>query len=141
MSNSMRARSLATVAVVALWLLLPTAHASAASKLAVSDSDNNRSIALKLNTQVSISLNSVFWLDATTTNLKLIKDKAQKTIAPGPTAPPGCQHPGTGCGSSTWVFKATKRGKASFTVSRLSCGEALRCSPENSSFLVRFTVK
>jgi len=129
--------------VVLVTLLISTlSHmnfANAAIKLG--DSDNKRTVTVKINTAMTISLDSTFWLDAKTTNLKVTKAKAIKLIPFGPTAPEGCQHPGTGCGTSTWVFKATRKGKASFTVSRDSCGEALRCTPEQSTYTVRFIVK
>ena len=134
-----RARTYSLLAVLLISLLAPMNFANAAIKLG--DSDNKKTVTLKVNTGVTIALDSTFWLDAKTTNLKASKPKAIKLIPFGPTAPQGCQHPGTGCGTSTWVFKATRKGKASFTVSRDSCGEALRCTPDQSTYTVRFIVK
>ena len=139
MVKYLRARTYSVLAVLLISLLAPMNIANAAIKLG--DSDNKKTVTLKVNTGVTIALDSTFWLDAKTTNLKVTKAKAIKLIPFGPTAPEGCQHPGTGCGTSTWVFKATRKGKASFTVSRDSCGEALRCTPDQSTYTVRFIVK
>jgi len=141
MSVPTRSRILASFVAVALMLSAPMSAAQAATKLAVSDTENHRVISIKANTQITITLDSTFWMDATTTNLKMVKNKVQRVIPFGPTAPVGCQHPGTGCGTSIWVFKAATKGKASFTVSRDSCGEALQCAPNKKNYLVRFLVK
>ena len=135
----MRARTYVVLVALLISLLSPMNFANAAIKL--SDSDNKRTVTVKINTAMTISLDSTYWLDAKTTNLKATKAKAVKAIAFGPTAPEGCQHPGTGCGTSTWAFKATRKGKASFTVTRDSCGEAMRCTPDQSTYTVRFIVK
>ena len=141
MTNRSRTRIFAGLAALSLAVFAPINSAQAATKLAFTDAENHRVISIKANTQVSITLNSTFWLDATATNLKAVKAKSQTVIPFGPTAPEGCQHPGTGCGTSIWVFKATKKGPASFTVSRDSCGEALRCTGANATYLLRFLVK
>ena len=139
MVKYLRARAFSVLAAMLLSLLAPMNFAQAAINLG--DTDNKKTVTLKVNTGVTIALDSTFWLDATSTNLKITKPKAVKAIPFGPAAPEGCQHPGTGCGTSTWVFKATRKGKASFTVTRDSCGEALRCTPDQSTYTVRFIVK
>ena len=139
MVKYLRARAFSVLAAMLLLLLAPMNFAQAAIKLG--DTDNKKTVTLKVNNGVTIALDSTFWLDATSTNLKITKPKAVKAIPFGPAAPEGCQHPGTGCGTSTWVFKATRKGKASFTVTRDSCGEALRCTPDQSTYTVRFIVK
>jgi hypothetical protein len=122
-------------------LLAPMHFANAAAKISLADADNKRAVSVKINTTITIALASTYWLDAATSNLKALKAKEVVAIPFGPTAPEGCQHPGTGCGTSTWVFKATKKGKASFIVTRDSCGEAMRCTPDQATYKVRFTVK
>ena len=141
MSVPTRSRILASSVAVALLFSAPMSAAQASTKAAVGDADNHRVISIRANTQITITLDSTFWMDATTTNLKLVKDKIQRVIPFGPTAPVGCQHPGTGCGTSIWVFKAATKGKASFTVSRNSCGEVLQCAPNKKNYVVRFIVK
>ena len=141
MTKRSTTRIFAGLVALSLTLCAPISSAQAATKVTVTDAENHRVISIKANTQVTITLDSTFWLDATATNLKTVKAKSQKVIPFGPTAPQGCQHPGTGCGTSIWVFKATTKGKASFTVSRDSCGEAMQCTGSNGSYLVRFLVK
>jgi len=141
MCKQLRARTLAALAVLLISLLAPMHSAQAAGKISLADADNKRNISIKLNTSITIALASTYWLDAKATNLKVVKAKNVVPIPFGPTAPEGCQHPGTGCGTSTWVFKASKKGKASFTVTRDSCGEAMRCTPDQATYKLRFTIK
>ena len=58
----------------------------------------------------------------------------------GPNAPAGCQVAGMGCGTVSLKFKAINKGISTVNASRTSCGEALRCTPAQSSYYVTIKV-
>jgi hypothetical protein len=49
--------------------------------------------------------------------------------------------PGQGCGTVTAVFAAIAPGSARLTASRISCGEALRCTGSDGVYVLTVTVK
>jgi hypothetical protein len=129
------------VALFSACSLIFTSSASAGSLTSVSEQQNGKIINVRLGATLNISLHSTYWYFDSAKNVQQIKESTVTPILPGPSAPTGCQHPGTGCGIVKWFYKATKKGIASFTAVRTSCGEALSCTPANSKFSVKFLVK
>jgi predicted secreted protein len=129
------------VALIAASSLMFMNDASAGTTTTVSELQNGRMISVRLGSNLNISLHSTYWYFDTVKNLQQVKQSTVIPTLPGPSAPAGCQHPGTGCGTVQWFYKATKKGIASFTARRTSCGEALRCTPANSKFSIKFLIK
>jgi len=134
-------RSKLLIVAAASLLIIGTSSSQALTNKTITESQNGATISVKSGTVLIISLNSTFWDGAITKNLVQVKASEVAPIAPGPTAAVGCQHPGSGCGTIKWFYKAKSKGLATFTVSRTSCGEALQCNPENLTFRVKFSVK
>jgi hypothetical protein len=61
-------------------------------------------------------------------------------IQPGPNAPKGCQHPGSGCGTVSVRFIAKKKGTTYIQAKRSTCGEAIKCSSANSNYKLKVKV-
>jgi hypothetical protein len=129
------------VALFSACSLIFISSASAGSITSVSEQQNGKIINVRLGATLNISLHSTYWYFDSAKNVRQIKESTVTPILPGPSAPAGCQHPGTGCGTVKWFYKATKKGIASFTAMRTSCGEAVSCTPANSKFSVKFLVK
>jgi len=127
--------------VLVVLLILGTSNSVAATAKTISEAENGKTISVKSGTAVTIELQSTFWDGTKTKNLVQVKPSEIAPIAPSPTAAVGCQHPGSGCGTITWFYKVKKKGLATFTATRSSCGEVLQCTPENSNFKVKFLVK
>jgi hypothetical protein len=131
------------VFLLSFLLILPSNGlngASAAKTFSISESNNGQKIQVLVGTILKITLHSTYWGVSSTSNLKLIGTPQISPITPSQSAPANCQHPGTGCGTVIWSFKAMKRGTAAFSATRTSCGEALRCTSDQILFKVRLNV-
>jgi hypothetical protein len=132
------------IALIALSLfsvnIAPLSHAQAAKTLAITESNNGRTVKASLGQSISITLHSTYWNVGAVSHLKLVGDAQITPIMPGPSAPATCQHPGMGCGTIVWKYVATARGTSSFTATRDSCGEALQCTATQKKFKVTFKV-
>jgi hypothetical protein len=115
--------------------------AYAAPLIKISESSNLKTVSVSQGSKVQITLHSTYWASKKVINLEAIGAPISVPIMPGPKAPQGCQFAGTGCGSVTWSFIATKTGSASFEAGRTSCGEALKCTASQQKFKVFFKVK
>ena len=108
----------------------------------LTESNKNRLVKVRIGESFSIQLHSTYW------NFDSIKGKSIKAIGttnvepimPGPNAPTGCQVAGMGCGTVSLKFKAINKGISTVNASRTSCGEALRCTPAQSSYVVTIKV-
>ena len=127
--------------VLVVLLILGTSNSVAATAKTISEAQNGETITVKSGAVLTIVLHSTFWDGAKTKNLVQVKPSEIAPVTPSPTAAVGCQHPGSGCGTIKWFYKAVKKGLATFTATRTSCGEVLQCTPENSNFKVKFLVK
>lgn len=110
---------------------------------ALSEKNASKIVTVKLGTQVELTLHSMYWQLAVPAKSSSLTSNGQpilKPIFPGPSAPAGCKIAGSGCGSQTWVFKATKVGLTHLYASRISCGEAMSCSKANGRFTVTVRV-
>jgi hypothetical protein len=111
----------------------PTSARTAVA-LTASDAENGRAITVHVGDRVSVILHSTYWNVAGSSNAAVMAPEGSPTVSPKPS---GCV-PGQGCGTVTAVFVATAPGTAQITASRISCGEALRCS--GSAGIYRLTV-
>lgn len=131
-----------TFLVGALVLMGHSTIAQAATK-SINESSNKKVITVKVGTTFSIVLNSTYWQFDPLKSTKAITEVAQPLVAavlPSSAAPAGCAIAGSGCGTVTWKFKARAIGTALISATRSSCGEALRCSPENASYSVTIKI-
>jgi hypothetical protein len=103
---------------------------------------NGKSVNIKVGTTFSVLLHSTYWNLDPVPNSNLAQVGAAKIIpiAPGPSAPAGCKMPGMGCGTVEWTFKAKRAGLTKLSFSRTSCGEAMRCDANSSSYIVRIKI-
>jgi predicted secreted protein len=129
------------IATLAALLVLGSTSSHASTTKVIAEAQNGQTITVKSGAVLTIVLHSTFWDGAKTKNLVQVKPSEIAPVTPSPTAAVGCQHPGSGCGTIKWFYKAVKKGLATFTATRTSCGEVLQCTPENSNFKVKFLVK
>ncbi|MCU1595010.1 MAG: hypothetical protein JWO12_2402 [Frankiales bacterium] len=119
------------LSVLAL-LLLTAAPVSAASTVTANESNNAKSLTVHVGDTVVVRLKSAAWTinDA---DGKVLVAAGQQQDSPGRPGP-GC------CGTASRSFTAKAAGTAALTADRTSCGEALKCSPEQSRYSVRVVV-
>lgn len=135
-------RKQALVVGLSLLLVLSGAPAHAGKNFSLSEKNASKVVKVKKGSTVSLTLHSMYWqlaVPAMSSSLTSLGVPKLKPIFPGPSAPPGCQVSGSGCGSQTWQFKATKLGLTRLIARRTTCGEAMKCSLADSKY--RVTVK
>lgn len=130
--------------LVSLLLVLGLSPNFAQATMTTSLSEKNASkiVAVKLGSRVELTLHSMYWQLAVPARSSSLTSKGQpilKPIFPSPSAPAGCKIAGSGCGTQTWIFAATKVGLTHLIASRTTCGEAMQCTGANGRFAV--TVK
>lgn len=136
-----RNREALLVGVVAL-LGLGVASAQAVTTATLSEENASKTVVVKLGSRVELSLHSMYWQLAVPAKSSSLTSKGApilRPIFPSPTAPAGCRIAGSGCGTQTWVFTATKVGLTHLVATRTTCGEAMKCTGANGRFAV--TVK
>lgn len=116
--------------------------AQATTLTSLSEKNASKTVAVKLGGRVELTLHSMYWQLAVPAKSSSLTSKGQpilKPIFPSPSAPAGCKVAGSGCGTQTWVFVATKVGLTHLVAGRTTCGEAMQCTAANGRFTV--TVK
>jgi predicted secreted protein len=127
---------------VLLMLGLGLNSAQATTTTTLSEKNASKTIAVKLGARVELTLHSMYWGLAVPAKSSSLTSKGApilKPIFPSATAPAGCKIAGSGCGTQTWEFVATKVGTTHLVASRTTCGEAMKCTGANGRFTV--TVK
>jgi len=127
---------------ITLLVSLGMNSSQAATAISVSEKNINQVVLVKVGTQVSLTLHSMYWnlaKQAKSSSLTAKGAPILKPILPGPSAPHGCSIAGSGCGTQTWRFVASKVGTVHLIATRTTCGEAMRCTGTNGRFEV--TVK
>lgn len=139
--NRVLKRSALFVAIIGITSM-GISQSQAASTRALSEKNINQTVSVKAGRTVSLTLHSMYWTlkaQAKSSSLSPNGSPIFKPVLPGPTAPNGCKIAGSGCGTQTWKFTATKIGMAHLLATRTTCGEAMRCTGTNGRFEV--TVK
>lgn len=116
--------------------------AQAATTTTLSEKNVSKTVSVKLGARVELTLHSMYWQLAVPAKSSSLTPNGQpilKPIFPSPSAPVGCRVAGSGCGTQTWEFVATKIGLTHLVASRTTCGEAMQCTGTNGHFTV--TVK
>lgn len=136
-------RKRATVIMTVLVLLGVGLNSAQATTIAsLSEKNASKTVVVKLKSRVELTLHSMYWQLAVPAKSSSLTSKGQpilKPIFPSPSAPAGCRIAGSGCGTQTWEFVASKVGITHLVASRTTCGEAMRCTAANGRFTV--TVK
>lgn len=103
----------------------------------MSEPDNGSTVSVPAGTTLTLVLHSTYWTVDPSSNPAVLAERGSPTVAP---QTQGCV-PGQGCGTVAAHFGAIAAGTATISAHRSSCGEALRCTPDQSSYrvLVRVT--
>jgi hypothetical protein len=119
-------RRAAVAACCVIGLVLASCGAASSStpeSVQAGDAQNGRSVTLHQGQTLVVTLASTYWSFQGSSNPKVL------ALVGTPVATPGsCSPPGSGCGTVSQTFRAVGAGTAQVTASRVSCGEALRCT-------------
>jgi hypothetical protein len=107
-------------------------------RLVVSESANGTSLTVNRGADVIVTLHNTYWMFKQVSAPKVLVEVAAETKA-GPPGSPGV--PGSGDGTVRETYQARAAGTAVITASRTTCGEALRCTPAQSSYRITVLVR
>lgn len=109
---------------------------STAKTVRADEATNGRTVSLAPGDHLEVVLHSTYWAFDDPSDPAVISADGDPVVAGGGTK---CGPPGSGCGTVTARFTAQQAGQAVVSAQRTTCGEAMRCSPEQSRWGV--TVK
>jgi len=101
----------------------------------LTENNNGKTVSVTVGTQISLNLSSTLWTIGGSSDSSVVMQAQKQTTSSSGNCPPG-----VGCGFSTANFTALKKGTAQISASRTSCGEAVKCTPEQGSFKVTIEV-
>ncbi|HEY4459350.1 MAG TPA: hypothetical protein VGN81_33870 [Pseudonocardiaceae bacterium] len=101
----------------------------------IAEQANNSTLHLHPGQIVHIGLHNTYWSDPVSTAPAILSIEGTVTR----THEGGCPI-GSGCGTVSARFVATKPGTARLEAHRSSCGEAMACSPSQRQFTVTVTI-
>jgi len=104
--------------------------------VALTDTDNGKSIVVPRGDSISVVLHSTYWSMQPPSNAMVLAQQGAPVVAP---QLQGCV-PGQGCGTVTTDYLANSAGQAQLWAHRQTCGEALRCMPDQQDWRVTVTV-
>jgi hypothetical protein len=109
-------------------------RAPSGDRLLVTEAQNHATLTAHVGEVVHVRLGSTYW------RFDPLAGAALRTAGSPSFAPhPSCI-PGGGCGTVTQAYRAERAGTVRITASRTTCGEALRCRPDQRSFRVTLVV-
>jgi len=102
--------------------------------MTATDLANGQTISIGLGHTLTVTLNSTYWMFGGSSD-PVVLEQAGQPIYKGTSCVPG-----GGCGTASLRFKALAPGRAVVKASRTSCGEALACGPDQSTYSVTVIV-
>jgi hypothetical protein len=108
-----------------------------ATAVQLGDNAKGTTTTVAVGSTITVVLNSTYWTINSPTGPVLV---ASGPPVPHPGQGCGPTIPGSGCGTVTLVVRAAAVGASELTAQRVSCGEALRCSPDQSVWSVAVRV-
>jgi hypothetical protein len=115
-----------------------TSGAPVPAPVAASDTANGKTMRLAVSQKLVVTLNSTYWQFGSPSDLSVINPDGMAVAAACADPPP---YPGSGCGTVTQEYHAVRTGTTVLNAGRNSCGEALACSPAQSSWKLTVLVR
>ena len=113
-----------------------TASPPPSSSVTVSEADNGRTISVRRADRVTAVLHSTYWTFGKPSDEGVLLAEGDAVTRP---QVQGCV-PGQGCGTVTVRYLAVGAGRSVIGATRSTCGEALRCAPNQGSWRVTVVV-
>ena len=136
----------AAAAVVSAVIITMTAgcgtaapHSGAPTVLVVRDDANGTVVSASAGDRIRLILSSSYWDVAGSSAPRVLRQDGPPVLLSRPGNCPDI--PGLGCAPVQTDFTALTDGKAVITARRSACGEALRCSPDQTRFTVSIVIR
>ena len=107
--------------------------------IVVRDNANGKAVSARAGDRIELILSSSYWHLTGSSAPRVLRQDGPPALLPRPSSCPDI--PGLGCTPMRADFTAVTSGKAVITASRSSCGEALRCKPDQTRFAVIVVVR
>ena len=131
-------RSIAVGAIALSALVVASSGGATVSPSAsLSEASNRGVVVVHQGGHITVTLHSTYWKLAPLANQKVLSQVGTTTTVG---VLKGCV-PGQGCGSVTAHFVAKGTGTVHLRAARTTCGEALHCSPAQSTWTVTIRVR
>jgi len=138
------------VAVVAVSIMTSAGCGTAASRasspvaggpmvIVVRDHANGKAVSARAGNRIELILSSSYWHLTGSSAPSVLRQDGPPALLPRPSSCPDI--PGLGCTPVRANFTALTGGRAVITASRSTCGEALRCKPDQTRFTVIVVVR
>jgi hypothetical protein len=111
-----------------------------AGRVVVDERDNHKVVRVSRGSVVTVVLHSTYWRFGPAPAPHVLPQISAPHVSPRPPNAGGCV-PGQGCGTVTVAYRAAAAGTVFIRASRVSCGEALRCTGGNGLFSVTLIVR
>jgi hypothetical protein len=111
----------------------------AGGHVSASEANNGTTVTMHRGDTLNVTLHSTYWTIQGSSNPTVLVQQGPQTTTPEPPSSRRCV-PGQGCGTVSADFLAAAAGNADVTASRTSCGEALRCTPAQSTWTLHVIV-
>lgn len=108
--------------------------------IVIRDNANGTMVPIAAGDRVELILSSSYWNVAGSSAPSVLRQDGPATPMPRPSSCPA-NIPGLGCIPIQMKFTALADGKAVIKASRTTCGEALRCRPDQTRFTVTVVVR
>ncbi|HEX8034375.1 MAG TPA: hypothetical protein VF510_11030 [Ktedonobacterales bacterium] len=108
---------------------LSTTPSSPPVSVRAGDDQNGTSIKLYLGQTLMVTLSSTYWSFQGSSDSQVLASVGSPIVSPA-----HCDVPGCGAGTVSEEFRAVGPGMAQVTASRVSCGEAMRCTGANGRY-------
>lgn len=102
--------------------------------IVVRDNANGKAVSASAGDRIELILSSSYWHVAGSSAPSVLRQDGQPVPLSRPSSCPNVA--GLGCIPVRTDFTALSNGKAVITAGRTSCGEALRCKPDQAQFTV-----
>lgn len=142
MSRTHRTRFLVATAACAAMAMAGCASAVRTvtpKPIAVLDAANGKTISAVVGGTIELTLSSSYWNIAGSSAPRILRQDGQPSLLPRPSGCPGI--PGLGCTPERVGFTALAPGTAVISASRTTCGEALKCVNQPTTFRLTVIVR
>jgi hypothetical protein len=107
--------------------------------IVVRDGANGKAVSARAGDRIELILSSSYWHVTGSSAPSVLRQDGPPVLLPRPSSCPAI--PGLGCTPVRAEFTALTNGTAMIKASRSTCGEALRCGPDQTRFTVNVVVR
>ena len=100
---------------------------------------NGKAVSARAGDRIELILSSSYWRVTGSSAPRVLRQDGPPVLLSRPSSCPAI--PGLGCAPVRTDFTALTDGKAVIMASRSTCGEALRCMPDQARFAVTVAVR